>query len=158
MKTMQIEGYSTPAGLTYFIREDGRVTTSDGRTIAPRVHKSYPFVNLRVDGRKVHRTIHRLLAKAFIPNPEGLPMVDHRDRNRLNFELTNLRWVTVKENSSNREFMYELDSGEVFDTTVQVAEYLGRAQSSVNQAVRNVTPCAGVFIKKIRRKFRLVVT
>jgi hypothetical protein len=45
--------------------------------------------------------LHRLLAKAFIPNPENKPEVDHINTNRADCNLKNLRWVTHKENNNN---------------------------------------------------------
>lgn len=56
--------------------------------------KGYPLVYL--DGVK---TLHRLLATHFIPNPDNKEIVNHIDGNKLNYSLDNLDWVTRKENS-----------------------------------------------------------
>ena len=52
--------------------------------------------------KRKKRTIHRLLGIYFIPNVLNKPFIDHRDRNRLNNKLSNLRWVSVKENCLNK--------------------------------------------------------
>jgi hypothetical protein len=58
---------------------------------------------LRVDlynknGRK-HCKIHRLVAEAFIPNPDGKPQINHIDGNNQNNSISNLEWVTNEENA-----------------------------------------------------------
>ena len=45
---------------------------------------------------------HRILANHFIPNPDGLPEVDHKDRDKANNSLDNLRWVNRRKNLKNR--------------------------------------------------------
>ena len=53
-------------------------------------------------GGKVRSTrIHRLVAEAFIPNPNGKPQINHKDSNRQNNNVGNLEWVTAKENSQH---------------------------------------------------------
>lgn len=47
--------------------------------------------------------VHRLVAETFIPNPENKPAIDHIDRNRDNNDVSNLRWVTIKENAYNQK-------------------------------------------------------
>ena len=53
-----------------------------------------------VDGnrRSVHLRVHRLVATAFHPNPENLPIVHHKDSNRLNNRAGNLEWATQSQN------------------------------------------------------------
>ena len=67
----------------------------------------YLRTGLYKNGQGKHYFIHRLVAEAFIPNPNNLPCIDHIDRNYLNNSADNLRWCTQKENCNNpltREF------------------------------------------------------
>ena len=59
------------------------------------------YYHVRLNGKSY--LLHRLLAQAFIPNPENKPEVDHIDGNKLNNCLSNLRWCTHAENSRNRK-------------------------------------------------------
>ena len=60
----------------------------------------YKTVALCNGMRKTFR-LHRLVAAAFIPNPENKPCIDHIDGNRANNHADNLRWVTYLENNNN---------------------------------------------------------
>lgn len=55
--------------------------------------------------------IHRLVAEVFIPNPDNKPYVDHIDTDRANNDVTNLRWVTPKENMNNDKTRENLSEG-----------------------------------------------
>ena len=55
-------------------------------------------VELWENGKGKKYLLHRLLAQAFIPNPEGKPCVNHKDGNKHNNALRNLEWVTRSEN------------------------------------------------------------
>ena len=61
----------------------------------------YMRVILSDNGKNKTYFVHRLVAAAFIPNPDNLPEIDHIDGNRANNHADNLRWVTVKENQNN---------------------------------------------------------
>lgn len=58
----------------------------------------YPVLNLRIKGNKNAKLVHRLLAIAFIPNPENKPQINHKDGNKWNYALDNLEWSTNQEN------------------------------------------------------------
>ena len=61
----------------------------------------YERVSLYKDGKPQHFFVHQLVAKAFIPNPENKSCIDHIDTVRTNNTVSNLRWVSRKENSNN---------------------------------------------------------
>lgn len=48
-----------------------------------------------------HELVHRIVAKAFIPNPYNKPMIDHKDRDKTNNHVSNLMWCTIQENMQN---------------------------------------------------------
>ena len=57
-------------------------------------HKGYLVVKLYNNNKSKSVAIHRLVAKAFIPNPDNLPQVNHKDENKTNNNVENLEWCT----------------------------------------------------------------
>jgi len=87
----------------YFINRKGECKGPKG---LKKIGKGcYPYYNLsRKNVFCINLLIHLALAKIFIPNidPINKIEVDHKDRNRKNFSIVNLRWVTKKENNQNK--------------------------------------------------------
>lgn len=52
------------------------------------------------NGQRYKKTIHRLVAEAFIPNPNNYPCINHKDENKENNNVSNLEWCTYKYNSN----------------------------------------------------------
>lgn len=170
VKVKEIPGYQG----RYTISEDGEVVSTgvpritNGRwgetrvSHEPRVLKpalagnGYWFVNLysRDDGRRsVNGYLHRLVAEAFLPNPDNLPEVNHEDGNKANNAASNLKWMTCSGNRFHRsrtlgkctrenhgrakltekDVAYIRESG---DTGVDLAKRYGVSRSLIS-AIRN---------------------
>jgi hypothetical protein len=71
--------------------------------LKPQKHRGgYRFVTLCKDGKTRTELIHRLVANAFLPNPEGKPQVNHKDGDKTNNAVDNLEWVTSSENGVHK--------------------------------------------------------
>ena len=66
-------------------------------------YKGYLEVVLTKNGKRKQFKVHRLVAEAFIPNPENKPCIDHINTVKSDNRVENLRWVTYKENSNNEK-------------------------------------------------------
>lgn len=117
----------------------------------------YPRIALAKNSSYRKFKVHRLVAMAFIPNPENKPCVNHIDHNRLNSNVENLEWCTVKENvdhcrKAGRWFTQpsgfnaklgkpviaiHIETGEriTFGSQKDAAKQLGLYQTHVNGAV-----------------------
>ncbi len=94
---MDIIGYE---GL-YKIYEDGRVWSIKSNKFLKHRFHSYAYVSLYKDSKEKLMYIHRLIALHYIPNPNNFKNVDHIDRNKLNNNINNLRWLSISENGIN---------------------------------------------------------
>lgn len=107
METEMIEGeeWREVPGFNgiYDVSSYGRVRSlrADGtRRVLVQANKKngYKLAMFRLGGKQCALHVHRLVAKAFIPNPDVLPVVHHRDSNPSNNCATNLKWTTQREN------------------------------------------------------------
>ena len=110
----------------YLIYEDGMVYCKKSyKFIKNIVHKTgYLMISLYNNGKVKTKKIHRLVADHYIPNPDNKPQVDHIDQNKLNNNIENLRWVSNRENCSNKS-----NQGEYIGVSKHRSKYTALIQS-----------------------------
>ena len=130
----------------YGVSKDGNVKNlKTGKTIKKVVNKrGYEVVGLCMNKVKATFLVHRLVAKAFIDNPEDKPQVNHMDGNKSNNHRDNLEWCSHKENI-NHAFKSNLiktkkpvklinEFGEIscFDSTSSASKFIGVNNGTLN--------------------------
>lgn len=134
----------------------------------------YLLVRPCMNGKAVTLKVHRIVAICFLPNPDNLPQINHKDNNPKNNSVDNLEWCTGKYNIAYREkygtalnrpvFAVNLKTGEVlhFESQSEAARQLGVNQGHVNHVLKGRYKHTGGFwfcyadenaVKKIRAKF-----
>ena len=120
-----------------------------GRILKPvRNRNGYFKVDLSINGVRKGKYIHRLVTKAFIPNPENHPEVNHIDEDKANNNVENLEWCTSRYNTNHGTLIERISkkvrainikNGEVltFSSTVE-AERKGYNSGAVAAACRGV--------------------
>ena len=91
-----VRGYET----RYEVSNMGRVRNHDGHILKPIERRGYLCLNFCVNGVRKDVKIHRLVAEAFIPNPEELPFINHMDEDKHNNCADNLEWCTTQYNNN----------------------------------------------------------
>ena len=88
---------------TYQVNELGEVFDRSGRKrrLTTNRQTGYVYLPLRRGGATLQRYVHRLVAEAFIPNPDEKPEVNHINGDKTDNRVTNLEWVTHSENISH---------------------------------------------------------
>jgi hypothetical protein len=88
----------------YEVSTTGQVRNKHGIILRPGIKKGsatcYKTVSLSRNGVQTTKSIHRLVAQAFIPNPDNLPMVNHKDEDGTNNFVGNLEWCTREYNTN----------------------------------------------------------
>lgn len=82
----------------YYIRRGVKVVVRERILTNHLGKRGYPEVKIRLNGKSRNKTIHRLIAIAFIDNPNGYPHINHKDGDKTNFAIENLEWCTHLQN------------------------------------------------------------
>lgn len=150
-----IEGYE---GL-YMVSNFGRVVSFHGRN--PRImklgmtHKGYQCVGLQKE--KQHKTcvVHRLVAKVFIPNPDNLPQVNHKDECKTNNRVDNLEWCTDKYNHNYGTYIERQRNFSPRNTPVLMFDLNGNFEKefiSAREAAREMNTSHALICPRHRRR------
>lgn len=97
----------------YTIKKDGTVFSAfSNRVIKPYKIRGYLGFSFKIDGKRKVWYLHRLIATAFIPNPNNKKFVNHKDGNKHNNSIENLEWVTQRENAIHACSVLGVNQGE----------------------------------------------
>lgn len=108
----------------YQVSDQGRIKNIESGRIFTGTKDAFGYVHVRLinpKGTYTLKKVHRLVAEAFLPNPDNKPIIDHVDGDKTNNALNNLRWVTYSENSK----AYEASKGKRRSTPINrmLAQY-----------------------------------
>ena len=153
----------------YLISDTGTVFSTNYKRKKGLIHPlkqyigdgGYLLVNFHT-GKKsgYNRLVHRLVAKAFIPNPENLKEVNHKDGNKFNNCVENLEWVTPAENAQHaratgligfqkmrpvRQYSLNGELMMVFESATEAGRQTGCQQSKITDACKGNRRTAGEY-------------
>jgi len=139
----------------YEISESGLVRNKETRHIkSQRITDGYLYVNIN----QKKEPVHRLVAETYIPNPDNLPCINHKDENKTNNCVDNLEWCTVAYNNSYGDRQARCDYGrgkavialkdgqyyKRYDSIVQAAKDIGVNPSTIGSVLRGIAhTCRG---------------
>ena len=120
----------------------------------------YAQVTLYDNARRKKLLIHRLVAEAFIPNPDNLPQINHKDEDRLNNCANNLEWCTAAYNNAYgtarirgidtrskpvEQLTYDGKVIAIYRSARIASEILGMRKGTITNAIVNKSQCKGFF-------------
>ena len=123
----------------YSVSNLGRVKSnyaSKERILKPFANKhGYLIVDIRHPNFRKSMQIHRLVAMAFIPNPDNLPQINHKNEDKSDNRVENLRWASASENGNNTKLNRSIYYNGETKTLTEWSRILGIKQVTLYQRV-----------------------
>ena len=124
-------------------------------SLSPNKH-GYIEKQLYKHSKYTNKKIHRLVAEAFIPNPNNLPEVNHKDGNKQNNTVENLEWCTTKENNWHRYNVLNkwwssdkrvicVETGVIYNSITSAAQDTDIDHGGISKVCHNKRKSAGGF-------------
>lgn len=139
----QVSNFGNVRSVTRLItRSDGKTYLKKGKQLKSFVtNKGYEYVMLNDFNSKQHlKTVHRLVAQAFVDNPNNLPIVNHKDENKLNNAVSNLEWCTHAYNNVyngvNKRISCKLKGQQAHNAVRVIDESTGAVYESKQQCAK----------------------
>lgn len=144
----------------YLVNKNGEVKSlckKNPRILVPcNGPRGYKLVSIFENGEKKTRRVHRLVAEAFIPNPDNKPEVNHIDGDKGNNSVDNLEWATRSENEYHAYRClgfkaYEhptkkvvcIETGKIYNSMVDAAKDNSTSRGAISNSVRGMQSAGG---------------
>ncbi len=142
----------------YEISNIGRVrNVKTGRILKYKIDEGYYRVGLFKNNRQILYLVHRLVAEAFISNPESKPLINHKNGRKLDNRVNNLEWCTYKENNNhaqqtglwktvtfNKKPILNITTGQKYESAIAAAKEIHKEvlpTSKVETIMKNIKAC-----------------
>lgn len=141
-------------GIELIVSDDGRVWSPHGNEFTLSDNVRYKHVVVSVDNKRKSILVHRLVALAFIPNPDNLPCVNHKDGNKHNNNVSNLEWCTRSHNTQHalingllgtNKHVLCVETGDTFISESEAARQLGYSLAHVSNVLAGRCDAVGKY-------------
>lgn len=139
----------------YEVSNSGKVRNSKTLRLQSLFKNQRGYLCVSLGKEREKRLVHRLVAQAFIPNPQNLPQVNHKDENKLNNNFDNLEWCTCEYNNnygtrnirvakSKSKTVVCIETNEVYESITCVSKATGSCFNSVWLSIHKGYSCKGL--------------